>query len=99
TNPGVVAASVASDTPISGGLDSNGVVVEGYTPLEGERMYCGVTVISPDYLKSLSIPLVQARDFNEQDRNASQKVTIINEKMARHYFGNTNPIGKRIGLD
>jgi predicted permease len=97
--PGVVAAGVASDTPISGGWDSNGVVVEGYTPREGERMYCDVTVISPDYFKSLSIPLVQGRDFNEQDRNGSQKVTIINEKMARHYFGDTNPIGKRIGLD
>ncbi len=97
--PGVVAAGVASDTPISGGWDSNGVVVEGYTPHEGERMYCDVTLISPDYFKSLSIPLVQGRDFNEQDRNGSQKVTIINEKMARYYFGNTNPIGKRIGLD
>jgi predicted permease len=97
--PGVVSASVGSDTPISGGWDQNGIVVEGYTPKQGERMGCDVTYISTDYFKTLNIPLVMGRDFTDEDRAGTPKVTLINEKMARHFFGDTNPIGKRIGLE
>jgi predicted permease len=98
--PGVKFASLASDSPISGGWDQNGVVVEGYTPREGERMSCDVTYISSDYFKSLEIPFLLGRDFDERDRIGAPKVVIVNEKMAKHYFGNTaNAIGKRIGLD
>jgi len=98
TMPGVAAASLATDSPISGGWDSNGIVVEGYTPREGERMNNDVTYVSTDYFKTLSIPFVQGRDFSDQDRLGTPKVAVMNEKMAQHYFGNTNPIGKRIGL-
>jgi predicted permease len=97
--PGVKFASLASDSPISGGWDSNGIVVEGYTPREGERMSCDVTYVSPDYFKALEIPLVLGRDFDEHDRLGAPKVVIINEKMAKHFFGTVNAIGKRIGLD
>ena len=97
--PGVVSASLGSDTPVSGGWDQNGIVVEGYTPKQGERMGCDVTYISSDYFKTLNIPLVMGRDFSDQDRIGTPKVTLINEKMARHFFGDTNPIGKRIGLE
>jgi len=97
--PGVISAGLGSDTPISGGWDQNGIVVEGYTPKQGERMGCDVTYISTEYFKTLSIPVEMGRDFTDQDRVGTPKVTLINEKMARHFFGNTNPIGKRIGLE
>ncbi len=97
--PGVTSASLASDSPVSGGWDQNSVVVEGYTPREDERMSVDVTYISPDYFKALGIPLVGGRDFNEQDAAGSPKVAIINEKMARYFFGEANPIGKRIGTE
>lgn len=98
--PGVKFASLASDSPISGGWDQNGIVVEGYTPREGERMTSDVTYVSPDYFKSLEIPFLTGRDFDERDRLGAPKVVIVNEKMAKHYFGDTsNALGKRIGLD
>jgi putative ABC transport system permease protein len=97
--PGVEAASLASDSPISGGWDQNGIVVEGYTPQEDEKMSCDVTQISAGYFKSLNIPLLYGRDFIEQDTAGSPKVAIINEKMARYFFGTGNPIGRRIGLE
>jgi predicted permease len=100
TLPGVKFASLASDSPISGGWDQNGIVVEGYTPREGERMSCDATYVSSDYFKSLEIPFLMGRDFDERDRLGAPKVVIVNEKMAKHYFGDTaNAIGKRIGLD
>jgi len=97
--PGVTAASVASDTPISGGWDQNGIQVEGYTPRDDEEMSIDVTYIGTDYLKVLQVPLISGRDFTEQDRLGSPKVALINEKMARYFYGNANPLGKRFALD
>jgi predicted permease len=97
--PGVASASLASDTPISGGWDQLGLVIEGYKPREGERTSSDVTVVSNDYFKSLGIPLLNGRDFNDQDRLGTPKVVIVNEKMARHFFGSIDVLGKRIGLD
>jgi len=96
---GVTAASVASDSPLSGSWDQNGIVVEGYTPGEDEKMAIATTSISPDYFKTLDIPLTSGRDFTAQDTIGSPQVVIINEMMARHFFANSNPIGKRIGLE
>lgn len=97
--PGVKYASLASDSPLSGGWDRYGIVVEGYTPQQGERMGTDVTIVSPDYFKTLSLPLVAGRDFNEADRVGSPHVAIVSEKMAQHFFGATNPLGKKIGLE
>jgi predicted permease len=97
--PGVKHASLASDSPISGGWDQNVISVEGYTPREGEKMSVDVTNVSVDYFKTLEIPLLAGRDFNEQDRLGSPKVVIVNEKLARHFFATTDVLDKRIGLD
>ena len=99
STPGVQAASLATDSPISGSWDMNGIVVEGYQPRPGERTSSQHSSVSTDYFRSLGISLVAGRDFTEQDTNGAPPVTIINELMARHFFGNTNPIGKRIGLE
>ena len=97
--PGVKYASLASDSPLSGSFDRYGIVVEGYTPREGERLGTDVTIVSPDYFKTLSIPLVAGRDFNDMDRVGSPQVAIISEKMAKYFFGAADPIGKKIGLE
>jgi predicted permease len=97
--PGVLSASLGSDSPISGGWDQSDIVVEGYTPREDERMASDVTYVSPDYFKTLGIAFADGRDFTQQDVLGAPEVAIINEKMARYFFGNSNPIGKRIGLD
>ena len=97
--PGVKYATLASDSPLSGGRDMNGIVVEGYTPHEGERMAIDLTTVSPDYFKTLSIPMITGRDFNDADRLGSPRVAIINEKMAKYFFGAANPLGRKIGLE
>jgi predicted permease len=97
--PGVKFASLATDSPISGGWDQIGVVVEGYTPKQGERMSCDATWVSSDYFKALEIPLVTGRDFDDHDRTGAPKVVIINERMAKHYFGTTDVLGKHIGFE
>jgi putative ABC transport system permease protein len=97
--PGVRAASLATDSPLSGGWDVLGISVEGYTPREDEKMESDATFVSADYFKTLDIPLTAGREFTAQDTINSPKVVVINEKMAQHFFGNTNPIGKRMGVN
>jgi predicted permease len=96
--PGVSTASLATDSPLSGGIDRSGVTVEGYQAQEEEQMAVDSTYVSPDYFKTLDLPLVAGRDFTMQDLIGSPKVAIINEKMSRYFFGNGNPIGRRMGL-
>jgi len=98
--PGVKFAGLASDSPLSGGSDQNAIVVEGYTKRQGEQMFADVTYVSSDYFNALEIPFLQGRDFDDRDRLGAPKVVIVNERMAKHFFGEPgNAIGKRIGLD
>jgi predicted permease len=94
--PGVRAASFASDSPLSGGWDSNSVRVEGYQPRPDEELSVNNSVISTNYFTSLGIPVIAGRDFSDQDDAAHPLVAIINETMARYFFGATNPIGKKM---
>ena len=95
--PGVQSASLSSDSPISGGWDELGVVVEGYQPREGEAVDAQSSLVSPEYFRTLGIPLVAGRDFNDQDTANAPKVAIINEQMGRRFFGSANPLGRKIG--
>jgi putative ABC transport system permease protein len=52
--------------------------------------------ISPDYFRTLQIPLLRGRDFSTEDTSTSQAVVIINEALASRYFPNQDPIGKQI---
>jgi predicted permease len=97
--PGVQAASVSSESVISGSRDVNGVVVEGYQPRQGEDTGCENSDIATDYFKALGIPFDAGRDFSERDSSGAPKVAIINETMAHYFFGDSNPIGKKIGRD
>jgi predicted permease len=56
-------------------------------------------VVEPDYLKVMGIPLERGRFFTPQDDEHSPLVVVIDDAFARKYFGNENPIGKRISTD
>jgi putative ABC transport system permease protein len=52
--------------------------------------------VSPEYLRVMGIPLLRGRNFNQQDSPSSPRVAIISEAMARAYFPNQDPLGKRL---
>jgi predicted permease len=55
-------------------------------------------VVQEDYLKVMGIPLERGRFFTEQDRERSQHVIVIDDVFARKFFGDQDPIGKRLVL-
>ena len=79
------------------------IAVEGYTFSANEDRQVRIGNVSPGYFKTIGLPILWGRDFQPQDVNPQKKpgmfpkVAIINEAMARHYFGAANPIGKRFG--
>jgi predicted permease len=97
--PGVHSASISGCTPLEGcGTPGRYMFAEGYVERAEDRRRAGVTFVSPGYFQTLGIPILSGRDFTFQDAGRP-RVAIINQAMARRYFGGTNPIGKHITVD
>jgi predicted permease len=106
--PGVRIASLVSYTPMSrsewlvmgGDKHNNPMYVEGYTPRPDEDMSLPWMQIYPKSFAALGIPVISGRDFGPLDgRDREERVAVINESMARRFFGNENPIGRRFGFN
>jgi predicted permease len=74
---------------------ANRIYLQGYTPQSDEEMVILWMQVYPKSFATLGIQLVAGRDFNQQDTQQAPQVGIINESMARRFFGNESPIGRR----
>jgi predicted permease len=97
--PDVQAAALATGVILSGGWDEITINVEGYQPREDEDMNAYENTVSSDYFRALGLPILAGRDFSAGDNLGASKVGIINETMARYYFGERSPIGKTFTTD
>ncbi len=95
--PGVEAAAGVTNVPLKGGGWGRSFTVEGFPVLSvGQAPMIQHTVTSPGYFQTMGIPVLTGRDFSEWDAKDAEKVTIIDERLAREYWPNESPIGKRI---
>jgi putative ABC transport system permease protein len=95
--PGVRSAAVTNWIPLVRQGDSIGFNIEGRPdPGRGKSPIVVTRVVSPHYFQTMGIRLLQGREFNEQDRSDSPRVIVINETMARRYWPDEDPTGKRI---
>ena len=94
--PGVRSVS-ASGMPIFADDDSSfNITPEGYAMHPDEDTNVQYDYVGPNYFSTMGIPLIAGREFTEADTAKSQKVIIINEKLARRFFAGRNPIGLHI---
>jgi predicted permease len=91
--PGVRAASLAATVPLGFERKEASIRVPNQ-PGVVETLSCNL--VSPDYFRSMDIPLIAGRDFGQQDVLNKPKVIIINEAMARKYWPGQNAVGKRL---
>jgi predicted permease len=96
--PGVESASLSNQVPPNLFPGSSaGFEIEGYTPRADETINIEYEVVAPRYFQTMRIPLVEGRDFSEADNAQSAPVAIVNETMARRYWGQgRSPVGKRL---
>ncbi|HEX5081037.1 MAG TPA: ABC transporter permease [Blastocatellia bacterium] len=94
--PGVEFAAVASQLPLSGG--PNGAIqIEGRPSAPGMNgPLVQPNFISTDYFNAMRIPLIRGRSFNKSDTSTSTNVVIINQTLARLFWPNEEPLGKRL---
>jgi putative ABC transport system permease protein len=99
TLPGVQSVSVTNELPLAGGVRAQGFKIEGRAEsaqgLSGSANFRG---ISPDYFKTLRMSLLRGRGVVERDGAAAPGVVVINESMARAFWQNEDPIGKRMSI-
>ena len=97
TLPGVRAAGVARNLPLSGSDASLNFVIEHGPVLSSvEQPRAKYRAAGADYFAAMGIPLIRGRYFNRTDGEKTQDVVIINETMARRFWPREDPIGKRI---
>ena len=102
TLPGVVSAGYSTTVPLAMKGGTNGFYPEGRTveqALAGGLSYdANHRQVSADYLKTMGIPVLRGRSFNDSDNEQAIHVAIVNETMARQYWPGEDPLGKRFKL-
>ena len=93
--PGVESATLADFSPLSFTIHSEIIQPDGYLPRMGESMLVSAATVSPNYLRTMRIPILAGREFTEQDTAGSQLVAIVNQEFVKRYWPGQDAIGKR----
>jgi putative ABC transport system permease protein len=94
--PGVEAAAVTSVLPVSANFDRRTIEVEGQPQKPGEYPDVDNYMVSPGYLRAMSIPLLRGRLLTVQDNENALLVVLVSETMARKLWPGDDAIGKRV---
>jgi putative ABC transport system permease protein len=100
TLPGVKSATAATLLPLGAGQGwGKFLTIEGQAADAMDKVpLIRFALVSPDYFRTLGIPLRQGRPFATDDKSNSQPVAIINETLARRFFPNEDPVGKTLWM-
>ncbi len=94
--PGIESAALSDWVPLSLTKRTEGFSPEGYEPRLHETMDIRRAIVSPNYFRTMRIPIVHGREFTKQDTDKSQRVVTVNEEFAARYWPNLDPVGKRL---
>ena len=95
--PGVESVGAANVLPLSGLVVRTDFAIAGRAPLSSSDAPAAQNRwVSPGYFRTMSIPLLEGRDFTEQDNSGGQGVTVIDETLARRYFPHVEAIGSHL---
>ena len=94
--PGISHAAFVLYSPMSGDNWAGGITVEGHEA--GERLNASYNRVTPGYFETVGTPVLRGRRFDDRDRPDAPLVAIVNETFVRRFFGQADPIGRRIGF-
>jgi predicted permease len=97
SQPGIAAVSYADDIPLGFGKGSwEDLKIEGYVPAPAENLKIYRNAVAPGYFDLMRIPLIDGRDFTEQDDDKHPPVMIVNRAFVKRFFQDRNPIGHKV---
>ena len=97
--PGVQSASLASSVPMGNGNYGSSIYIEGHTLAPGQQPPVVIyNRVDAPYFDTMRVPLMRGRAFRENDDEKAPLVAIVNQTMARQFWPNEDPLGKRFSL-
>jgi len=97
TLPGVQAAGITSNIPLSGDTNDSVILAEGYVMAKGESLISPFNAsVSPGFFEAMSVPLKRGRYFAASDDDRAPKVVIVDERLARRFWKDQDPVGRRM---
>jgi len=95
--PGVALAALSQAGAVTGSQTTSDITVEGRPRFDGSGNTVREDYVSLDYLQTVGMTIVAGRNFLPSDAGKEPTVAIVNETMARHFFGDVNPLGHKFG--
>src|SRR4029077_16119830 len=96
--PGVTAAGAAGWVPVAGAGVLWGTYPEGRSFAPGQMPDAVPQEITPGYIRAMGLTLLAGRDFSSSDRAESTPVVIVSKQLAKFFWPNEDPLGKRMKL-
>jgi predicted permease len=97
--PGARSATFGTTPLISHYMNNTSLILPGESAEAAPDHSTNVQIVRDNYFATMEIPLLRGRGFGPQDDQRAQRVAIISEMLARKFFPNQDPIGKRVGTD
>jgi putative ABC transport system permease protein len=96
--PGVESVAGINRVPLLGFNSSTSFTFQGKPVQQGNEPTADCRIATPNYFKTMGIPLLEGREFDRRDGKDSPEVVIINQAMASQYLNDEDPIGKRLQI-
>jgi putative ABC transport system permease protein len=96
--PGVDSAGLVNALPITGGPSTDFVIVGQPAPFLGDEPSADIRIVDSAYFSTMGMPLQAGRTFTERDNASTAPVLIVNQTLARKFWPNENPLGKRVTM-
>jgi len=96
--PQVSGAGAVRLLPLASTMGDSGLRVEGYVPAPDESTQADWQWATPGYFEVMGIPIVEGRAFGDSDDSDGPQVILVNQSLARHYFGDRSPLGARMSV-
>jgi predicted permease len=95
--PGVEAVSASSSGVLSAETWRNAIAVEGFVPADGVTPRTFASSVTPAYFDVMRIAVLRGRGFTDDDHEQAPRVAVVSQAFARRFFGEADPIGRRVG--
>jgi putative ABC transport system permease protein len=97
--PDVPSAAAVFPSPLNRSQANSTFAIEGRDAADADRPFASFATVSPNYFRTVGIPLIAGRTFSNRDRAPAPPVVIVNAALARRYWTGDDALGRRIRMD